>query len=237
MSEERAASRAGELEATRDSGHRHNHRRRRGSIVPIGSATKRASPNGELMMGRTSVALLLAALLLAGCGGSEAEPVAGGDTDSDTSDSTAGDSSDPGATGPANYAVVRVGDVEYDFPADPLNTCNNLGSVIGGSFATGADGAPVQAGGPDVVVQINFVVPIADWEAQDLQPPNISVDDLDEGVRWQSGGFDDIEGQFESWEMSAGLAEGTASFIDWNADRGGEETESIPGSFEILCNQ
>ncbi|MFO7549264.1 MAG: hypothetical protein R6X29_10415 [Acidimicrobiia bacterium] len=193
-------------------------------------------------MGRTLVALLLAAAFVAGCGGGEADPAPGGDAGNDTTSTTGASNSGDGAgssgTGPANFAVVTVGDVVYEFPADPVNGCNNLGNVIGASYAIGADGSPVEAGGPEVAVQFNFIVPEVDWEAQGLQAPSLTLDDYGNGVfvRWQAGGFDDIEGVFEVWELSNGRAQGTVTFIDYNAHTAGEETEPVPGSFEILCN-
>jgi hypothetical protein len=190
-------------------------------------------------MSRIPLALLLAASLVAACGGGDTNSGSDGQPGSDTSSTTGppGGASGPDASGPANYAVVTVGDVVYEFPADPLNACNNLGNVIGASYATGADGGPVQAGGPDVAVQLNFIVPEVDWEAQGLQAPSITLDDYGRGVRWQAGGFDDIEGVFETWEMSDGRAQGTVTFIDYIVHSAGGTTEPIPGSFEILCNQ
>ncbi len=137
------------------------------------------------------------------------------------------------ASGSGNYAVVTIGGTTYEVPADPLNLCNSLDNLISGSFAADASGNATQAGGTEVAIQINFGVPVTDWEAQGLQPPLVNVDLRGEGVRWFAS-VDYGAGSVDSWELSDGRASGSATFVGEQVGSG-EEVGSDEGTFEIAC--
>lgn len=172
----------------------------------------------------------VAALLLAACGGGAADQ--GGSVD--TSDTTKTTQSGEQASGDDsdNYALVTIGEDAIEIPPDPLNVCTNRDNLIFGSFALGADGAIVQAGGTEVVVQVNFGIPVPDWEAEDLQPPNITVDDREAGTRWIAS-VDSGSGSVDNWELTDGRAIGTATFVV--QDQTGAEAGTETGTFEVVC--
>lgn len=187
------------------------------------------------------MAILSTALLtITGCGGesgeeetaTENDEVAVVEEDADGEpDESEGASGDQGGTG--NYARVTIGPDTFEVPPDDLNLCNSLENLVFGSFAVGADGSATQAGGPDAATQINFGVPVSDWEDQGLQPPSVNVDLLDDGVRW----FASVErglGSVDSWTLADGTASGQATF---EAEEAGSGTVigSESGTFEIVC--
>jgi hypothetical protein len=131
-----------------------------------------------------------------------------------------------------NLAIVTIGGDTYRVPADPLNLCNSLDNLVFGSFAVGGDGAATQAGGTEVSIQVNFAIPVSDWEEQGLQPPGLDVDLQDEGVRWWASTPRGL-GSVDSWELDDGRAVGEASFVA--EDTAGNEVGQEAGSFEVVC--
>lgn len=164
------------------------------------------------------VAAVVALLVVSGCGGSSDDEASASDGDQDTS---------------GNYAIVTIGSERFEIPPDELNLCNSLDNLIFGSFAADADGSAVQAGGSEATTQINFGVPVTNWEEEGLQAPTVNLDVLDEGIRW----FASVErglGSVDSWELSDGMATGQATFEAEEAGSGTVRgTES--GTFEIVC--
>lgn len=177
---------------------------------------------------------------LAGCGGSSddtssgdapASEAGGSATDDSASDDSGAASGDGGESG--NYARVMIGSETFEVPPDELNLCNSLDTMIIGSFATAADGTAAQAGSPDAATQINFGVPVTNWEEEGLQAPTVNLDLLDDGIRWFAS-VDRGLGTVDSWELADGIATGEATFEAEEAGSGtviGTET----GSFEIVC--
>ena len=173
------------------------------------------------------------ALVLAACGGSTSEE--SGEDDASAASATESEAGDSGSSdGSGNYAMVTIGDTTYEVPPDPLNLCNSLDVLISGSFATDASGAATEAGGPEAAIQINFGVPVPEWEDEGLQPPILNVDLHDEGIRWFAG-VDRGLGSVDSWELTNGVATGSASFEAETVT--GEPAGAEPGSFEIVCRQ
>ena len=185
--------------------------------------------------------VLVLTIALAACGEStDSGESATADDGSDDSDPPEADAPDEPETDPSddgssngNYAIVTVGSTTYEIPADPLNLCNNFDNLIFGSFATDAGGQVVSAGGPDASLQINFGVPVTDWEDQGLQAPTMNVDLNDDGVRWFAS-TELGQGSVDSWTLDDGKAEGQASFVGTEAGSGAE-VGSAAGSFEVVC--
>ena len=179
------------------------------------------------------------ALVAAACGGGDddasADTAAAGGTQATTTTAAPAGGSGGGSSGESsgNYAIVTVGSTTYEVPANSLNLCNSLDNLIFASFATDGAGTVVTAGGTDVGVQINFGIPVPEWEAEGLQPPTLDVDDRGTSVRWWASVPRGL-GSVDSWTLEDGKAVGEATFV-------GEEigttnqvgTES--GSFEIMC--
>ena len=168
------------------------------------------------------------ALMLAGCGGGTSDDV---DSVDPSTTPPSGETNPDGETS-GNYAIVTIGGETFEVPPDPLNGCNSLDNVIFGSFAVGADGTVVQAGGPDADVQINFGIPVRDWEAEGLQPPNMTVDDNTAGIRYIAAVGAD-SGSVDEWELSDGQATGSATFV--LQAQGGADTGVETGSFDVVC--
>ena len=192
------------------------------------------------MRGRWIGIAAVLALMAAACGGGDDDGSADGSSDTQapattTTSQPAGNGSAGGSSGESggNYAIVTVGSTTYEIPANSLNLCNNLGNLIFASFAVDAGGTVVAAGGTDVGVQINFGIPVPEWEAEGLQPPTIDVDDRATSVRWWASVPRGL-GSVDSWTLEDGKAVGEATFV-------GEEigttnqvgTES--GTFEVMC--
>jgi hypothetical protein len=178
--------------------------------------------------------VLSAVLLVVACGGDDdgdgADGAgAGGGTTADGGEAGGSD----GDAGSGNSAVVTIGGETFEVPPDELNGCNSLDQLIFGSFAVDDSGAVTQAGGPDAAVQVNFGIPVPEWEEEGLQPPNVIVDDNRGGTRWiaseESG-----SGSVDSWELTDGRATGSATFVVQDLGTGTESgTES--GTFELVC--
>ncbi|MDH3299222.1 MAG: hypothetical protein OES24_01810 [Acidimicrobiia bacterium] len=175
---------------------------------------------------------------ISGCGGSSSdeEPTSTPADDAsvtdraETDDSSAG-SGDDNASG--NYARVTIGSDTFEMPPDGLNGCNSLDNLIFGSFAVAADGSAAQAGSPDAATQINFGVPVTNWEEEGLQAPIVNLDLLDEGTRWFAS-VDRGLGSVDSWQLADGMATGQATFEAEEVGSGAViATET--GSFEIVC--
>lgn len=190
------------------------------------------------MVGRARRMVAVLAVVAAACGGTDvgADGPDAGPADSgepDRTSTTAGSSDDQGGNGDGNYATFEIGGTTYAVPADAVNGCNNLTDIVFGSFAADASGQAVPAGGTDVAIQINFAVPVADWETNGVQPPEISVDERAENRRWTVSTQRNI-GSLDSWELRDGLATGSGTFVEQDIGSG-EERGEAPGSFEILC--
>lgn len=189
-----------------------------------------------------SVAIPLVTLVfVAACGGSSdsASTSDNGSTsanDGDQSVASQAETSEEAAVeqdASSNYARVTIGSETFEIPPDGLNLCNSLDNLIFGSFAVAADGSPAQAGGTDAATQVNFGVPVTNWEDEGLQAPIVNLDLLDEGVRWFAS-VDRGLGSVDSWELADGTATGQATFEAEQTGSGtviGTET----GSFEIVC--
>lgn len=178
----------------------------------------------------------------AGCGGSsddETSPSEGdqavvteedsaSDTDTDDPEAPSDDQDTSG-----NYATVIIGADTYEVPPDGLNLCNSLANMVFGSFAIATDGSPTQAGGTDAAIQVNFGVPVTNWEEEGLQAPTVNLDLLDDGVRWFAS-VDRGLGSVDSWELADGKATGEATF---EAEEVGSGNVLGPesGRFEIVC--
>ena len=107
-------------------------------------------------------------------------------------------------------------------------------------FALDVAGEPVPTGDPSAVVSLSFVVTGPDWEAQELQEPQIGIDDTEQGIRWQAGevattGVAPGQSQLDEWTLGEGQASGTATFIDLTDVLAGGEAEPVAGSFDISC--
>jgi hypothetical protein len=176
------------------------------------------------------------ALVVAACGGGNdaaaADTAAPGGLEPTTSAADNSPNADGGDEG-GNYATVTVGGTIYEVPANALNLCNSLSNLAFGSFATGADGAAAQAGGVDVGFQINFAIPVANWEDEGLQAPLLDVDDRIEGVRWWAATALG-KGSVDSWTLEDGKAVGQASFVGEQAGTG-NQVGAESGSFELVC--
>ena len=198
-------------------------------------STESTNGRSRLLSVLGSAVALTMLLALAGCGGSsddesaQTDEVSDGQTAADGSD---GDSGEQDASG--NYARVTIGSETFEIPPDGLNLCNSLDNIIFGSFAIAADGSPAQAGGTEAATQINFGVPVTNWEEEEgLQPPLVNLDLLNEGIRW----FASVErglGSVDSWELADGKATGDATFEAEEAGSG-SVIGSEAGSFEIVC--
>lgn len=171
--------------------------------------------NGRFPVLSRLVPVVLLLLAISACGSS-------------SENATSGDQESSG-----NSARVTIGSETFEVPPDGLNLCNSLDNLISGSFAIAADGSPTQAGGPDAATQINFGVPVANWEEEGLSAPIVNLDLLDEGIRWFAS-TDRGLGSVDSWELAGGSATGQASFEAEEAGSGavvGAES----GTFEIVC--
>lgn len=183
---------------------------------------------------RITVAAVLA-LVVAACGGGDDDAVdtaaPGGQqtTTSAPGNSSGGGGGDEGG----NFATVTVGGTIYEVPANAVNLCNSFGNMINGSFAAGADGTAAQAGGVDVGLQINFAIPVANWEDEGLQAPLLDVDDRSKGVRWWASTALG-KGSVDSWTLEDGKAVGQASFVGEQAGTG-NQVGAESGSFEVVC--
>lgn len=174
-------------------------------------------------------------LIVAACGGTGGENGSDGgldDTSGSATQPTSGESDSGGDTS-GNYAIVTIGGEAFEVPPDPLNGCNSLDNLIFGSFAVGAGGTPVQAGGPDADVQINFGIPVPEWEAEGLQPPNVIVDDNGAGTRYIAS-VEAGSGSVDQWELSGGQATGSATFAVQQQGTG-TDSETETGTFEVVC--
>ena len=178
-------------------------------------------------------AMIAAALLMAAACGGDGTGSADVETPEQPTTAVASGGQPEASDVGENYAVVTIGGTTFEVPADPLNLCNSLDSLIFGSFATDSNGNTTQAGGTEVAVQINFGLPVTDWEAQGLQPPTLNVDVMEEGTRW----FASVElgaGSVDSVMLNDGMATGAATFV--SQDMGtGEETGTEQGTFEVVC--
>lgn len=169
---------------------------------------------------------------LGACGGGSDETAEPAGVDA-ADDSAASEAAPDGGDGTANYASVTVGDSTFEIPADPVNGCNSLDDLIFGSFAVNAAGTPTQAGSPEASIQVNFGIPVTDWQDRGLQAPLVNVDLLDEGVRWMAS----IErglGSVDSWQLADGVASGEASFVGQTVGSG-EQVGVTTGTFEVRC--
>ncbi len=183
--------------------------------------------------------ILVTLVALASCGGSTDEDATPADGNQATSDDDSADepdesdaSSDDQDTS-GNYATVIIGADTYEVPPDGLNLCNSLANMVFGSFAIATDGSPTQAGGTDAAIQVNFGVPVTNWEEEGLQAPTVNLDLLDDGVRWFAS-VDRGLGSVDSWELADGKATGEATF---EAEEVGSGNVLGPesGRFEIVC--
>jgi hypothetical protein len=199
---------------------------------------------------RTVIWLALAAMAVGACGGDEGvlDPTDTRPTTPPVDESRPSDTPPPADTGgglsprvEGSFAFVTVGDTVYELQMDDTTgACTLRDDVMGASFALDAGGNPVEAGSVDVALQVNFVIPLPDWEARGLQPPQISLDDQATGIRWQAGGVESAgvtteQSQLVAWTLEAGRAEGTATFLDLNSYLAGGDSLSQAGSFEIEC--
>lgn len=190
----------------------------------------------RLLLKAAFVLVVLGAIT--GCGGSsDGDPSSGEGataTDEDEAAESAASNETSGDPDPSgNYARVTIGSETFEIPPDGLNLCNSLGNQVFGSFAAGADGSATQAGGTDAATQVNFGVPVTNWEEEGLQAPIVNLDLLDEGIRWFAS-VDRGLGSVDSWELADGKATGEATF---EAEQVGSGTAigSETGSFEIVC--
>ncbi len=200
---------------------------------------------------RTTVWLTLVAMALGACGGGDEGVIDPTDTRPTTApvdNEQPSEPQPPADTSGAlpsqvdgSFAFVTVGDTVYELQMDDTTgACTLRDDVMGASFAVDAAGNPIDAGSVDVALQVNFIIPLPDWEARGLQPPQISLDDRATGLRWQAGGVESSgitagQSQLVAWTFEAGRAEGTATFLDLNAYLSGGEPLSLAGSFEIEC--
>lgn len=183
-----------------------------------------------LVSGVTALVMLLA---VAACGGSEDGDSAAADEQTEGSASEAAQPQADDQAAADNYALVTIGSETFEIPPDGLNLCNSLDNIVFGSFAIAADGSPAQAGGTEAATQINFGVPVTNWEEEGLQPPLVNLDLLDEGIRWFAS-VDRGLGSVDSWELADGKATGEATFEAEEAGSG-NVLGSESGSFEIVC--
>lgn len=181
---------------------------------------------------RYVVLLTALSLMLAACGGSTSDEAGADDATASGTESETGASGSSDGSG--NYATVTIGGTTYEVPPDPLNLCNSLDTLISGSFALDAGGEVTQAGSPEASMQINFGIPVPEWEDEGLQPPILNVDLHDEGIRWFAG-VDRGLGSVDSWQLNDGVATGSASFEAETVT--GESAGAESGSFEIVCRQ
>ena len=202
-------------------------------------------------MARTAVWLALVAMALGACSGDDEGVIDPTDTRPTTApvdDNQPSEPEAPAGTGGAlpsrvdgSFAFITVGDTVYELQMDDATgACTSSDDVMGASFAVDASGNPIEAGSVDAALQVNFIIPLPDWEAQGLQPPQISLDDRATGVRWQAGGVESggvtaEQSQLVAWTLEAGRAEGTATFLDLNAYLAGGAPSSVAGSFEVEC--
>lgn len=172
------------------------------------------------------------ALVVAACGGGDDDAGPADDPQAAETDGAAA-AGGGSAAGDGNYAIVTVGDTTYEVPADALNLCNSLDNLIFGSFAIDGNGQATQAGGVDVAIQVNFGLPVPDWQAQGLQAPLLDVDLQEDGVRWWAS-VDRGLGSVDSWQLEGGRATGDATFVGEETGSGNPAgTES--GTFDVLC--
>lgn len=195
---------------------------------------------------RGSAFTMLLMLVVASCGGIDAtgiDPEGSGSGDDAPSSGSAAheDSSGQAGEGGGNGATVIIGDTRFEFGLDPAHTCNSFDKIIGGSFAIDSDGNATQPGGGSQSggAQLNFAIPVPTWETEGLQPPSIIIDHWGEEIRWMAQGDMDL-GAVEDWELSDGVATGTASFIAQGGTTGSDaagqpDEEPVLGSFEITC--
>ncbi|MDH4279597.1 MAG: hypothetical protein OEW83_16115 [Acidimicrobiia bacterium] len=212
-------------------------------------STKSSTGRSRLLSVLGSAVALTMLLAMAGCGGSsdddsaqtdgasdeasDGQPAAADTASDDTAsaDTASDDSGQQDASG--NYARVTIGSETFEIPPDGLNLCNSLENIVFGSFAIAADGSPAQAGGTEAATQINFGVPVTNWEEEGLQPPLVNLDLIDEGMRWFAS-VDRGLGSVDSWELADGKATGEATFEAEEAGSG-SVIGSEAGSFEIVC--
>jgi hypothetical protein len=202
-------------------------------------------------MTRTAAWLAVVAMTLGACGAGDEGVIDPTDTRPTTApvdDDRPSEPEAPADTGGAlplrvdgSFAFITVGDKVYELQMDDATgACTSSDDVMGASFAVDAAGNPIEAGSVDAALQVNFIIPLPDWEAQGLQPPQISLDDRATGVRWQAGGVESSgvtagQSQLVAWTLEAGRAVGTATFLDLNAYLAGGDPLSQGGSFEIEC--
>jgi hypothetical protein len=162
-------------------------------------------------------------------------------TDVDTTTTAGGESLDTSGLPRSedSSAQVTIGDLTYSFDISGLPAqCNTAGPYFQGSFALDASGAAVQAGGPDVVVQLNFGIPPEDWESQGLSPGSVGVEDRTTGEYWVAsadiGPADGTVG-VQTINIDGDHATGTAAFIEINGFYAGDEPQIVEGTYDITC--
>lgn len=184
--------------------------------------------------------ILAVAVVAAACGGDDTVSPSSESTETSTSASSSGAGSAGGDGGTdGNHAVVTVGESTYEVStSNALGPCSETGPYLVGSFAVDASGAPVQAGGGNVALQINFGIPPADWADQGVAPGSITVDDRTAGENWLAAeelGADDLVVGIETVSFDGRHVTGTARFVETIAFYGSGERLSVPGTFDITC--
>jgi hypothetical protein len=176
---------------------------------------------------------------LAACGGSD---TSSGDGQPDAvTTTTTGEAMDTsgGSTSAASHAEITIGDLTYTFDISGLPTqCSQSGPYLQGSFALDASGAAVEAGGPDVSVQLNFGIPPEDWESEGLSPGSVGVEDLTTNEYWLAaadvGPADGTIG-ITTINLDGDHATGTATFLEINGFYAGSEPRVAEGTYDITC--
>lgn len=184
--------------------------------------------------------ILAFAIVAAGCSGADSSPSSPDATETTTTALSSGSGNagtDSGTDG--NHAVVTIGESTYEVTTtNALGPCSDTGPYLVGSFAADATGAPVQAGGSDVVLQINFGIPPADWAEQGVAPGSITVDDLTAGENWlatEELSADDLVVGIETVSLDGQHATGTARFVETISFYGSGERLAVAGTFDITC--
>jgi hypothetical protein len=188
------------------------------------------------MRSAIAAVVLGAALGLGACGGDDDATES-----ATTSDGSAAADEAPVEAGASASAEITVGDQTYSFDMAGIEQpCSVTDTSVSGVFALDADGTPIPAGDPATALALSFVITPEDWETQNLQEPQIGVDDAAAGIRWQAGETGSTviqpgQSQIDSWTRDGNAASGDATFVDLNAVLAGGDVEPVSGTFDISC--